>query len=347
MSLSRHCARHPLAVALLMVLLTVVLTHCGSSNSGESATQETEQDKFTVNERVEIERAIGPTDGLPDELKRAFALTNEFTILPPPEPGDWLEVYPEEGQTFEEFVESRPNMPTKQRCVIYVLPLGEFDKGESPSMKTLAAFTQMYFAMNVQILEGVSLEDIDPTDRVNRYTGKRQLYTPDILGYLIQNLPDDAYCLIALTMIDLYPDPQWNYVFGSALLRERVGVFSFARYDPAFFGEERPNDYSALILERSMKVMSHEIGHMFGLKHCTFLLCNMNGSNSLRETDRAPLHLCPVCLRKLAYVTGLDVVDRYHNLADFYEEINFAEEAQWVWHRLDTITSSSSLPNEA
>jgi archaemetzincin len=35
-------------------------------------------------------------------------------------------------------------------------------------------------------------------------------------------------------MEDLYPDPAWNFVFGQASLRERVEVFSFARYDPAF-----------------------------------------------------------------------------------------------------------------
>ena len=84
--------------------------------------------------------------------------------------------------------------------------------------------------------------------------------------------------------------------------------------------------------------MAHEIGHMFGLSHCTFLLCIMNGSNNLEEMDRAPLHLCPICLRKLAYATGFDVVDRYRDLNGFYRDSGFTEDAQWVSGRLETIT---------
>ena len=38
-------------------------------------------------------------------------------------------------------------------------------------------------------------------------------------------------------MTDLYPRDEWNYVFGLASIRERTGVFSFARYDNRFFTE--------------------------------------------------------------------------------------------------------------
>ena len=61
-------------------------------------------------------------------------------------------------------------------------------------------------------------------------------------------------------MIDLYPQESWNYVFGQASLRDRVGVFSFARYDPAFFGGERAEGWQTLMLKRSCKVLAHEIG---------------------------------------------------------------------------------------
>jgi hypothetical protein len=35
------------------------------------------------------------------------------------------------------------------------------------------------------------------------------------------------------------PGPGWNFVFGEARFHDRVGVYSFARYDPAFYGEPR------------------------------------------------------------------------------------------------------------
>ena len=51
-------------------------------------------------------------------------------------------------------------------------------------------------------------------------------------------LPDDAYCLIGLMNMDLYPRKGWNFVFGISRLVRRVGVFSLARYAPKFIPEE-------------------------------------------------------------------------------------------------------------
>jgi archaemetzincin len=64
-------------------------------------------------------------------------------------------------------------------------------------------------------------------------------------------------------MEDLYPDPHWNFVFGQASLQDRVGVFSFARYDPFFYGESHSSQYQELLLRRSAKVLVHETAHMF------------------------------------------------------------------------------------
>lgn len=55
----------------------------------------------------------------------------------------------------------------------------------------------------------------------------------------------------------------------------------------------------------------------------------MNGSNSLAETDRQPLHLCPDCLGKLAWNRGLDVRRRYERLAGFLAAHGLADEAGW------------------
>jgi len=49
-----------------------------------------------------------------------------------------------------------------------------------------------------------------------------------------QMKPHYIQCMLGITMIDLYPQPSWNFVFGLALPEQRapvggVGVFSFAR----------------------------------------------------------------------------------------------------------------------
>ena len=84
-----------------------------------------------------------------------------------------------------------------------------------------------------------------------------------------------------------------------------------------------------------MKVLTHETGHIFGLPHCIYFACVMNGSNHLQESDRRPLHLCPVCLRKLQLSVGFDVVKRYRELASFDKEAGFADEAGWLAKRLN------------
>lgn len=81
-------------------------------------------------------------------------------------------------------------------------------------------------------------------------------------------------------------------------------------------------------------MLVHEAGHMFGLAHCTFFNCLMNGSNRLAESDRRPLHLCPVCLRKLQWSVGFDVLERYRALERFSHAASFSDEAEWFSRRI-------------
>jgi archaemetzincin len=138
-------------------------------------------------------------------------------------------------------------------------------------------------------------------------------------------------------MEDLYPDPAWNFVFGQASPRDRVGVFSFARYNPEFYGEKAFPDHQENFLQRCCKVLAHETAHMFGLMHCIYFHCLENGSNHLQESDRRPFHFCPVCLRKLQYSIGFDVVDRYEHLAEFHGRVGFQDQADWVRRRLEEV----------
>jgi len=138
-------------------------------------------------------------------------------------------------------------------------------------------------------------------------------------------------------MEDLYPAPSWNFVFGQAGLRERVGVFSFVRYDPTFYGSAPGGKDESTLLRRSCRILAHETGHMFSLQHCVYFRCVMNGSNHLEESDSRPLALCPVCLRKLHACIGFDVLDRYRKLLRFYEKVHFDEEAVWISNRLRKI----------
>jgi archaemetzincin len=291
----------------------------------------------------EIRRAaVGELSGLPAVLQKAFAPDDAaFEPIPAPQPNDWLAVHEEPRQTFQEFTASQPNRPSQDRHVIYLQPLGSFSPERSPSLDKLREFAAAFFAMEVKVLPPLAIETAKFTTRRNPYTGNAQILTSDVLNFLKGRVPPDAFCILAVTMEDLYPEPSWNFVFGQASLRERVGIYSFARYDPAFYGDPRRTGYETLLLRCSCKVLAHEAGHMFGLAHCTYFNCLMNGSNHLAESDRRPLHLCPVCLRKLQWSIGFDALERYRALEHVNRAAGFIDEADWLNRRIKTIATGN------
>jgi archaemetzincin len=83
---------------------------------------------------------------------------------------------------------------------------------------------------------------------------------------------------------------------------------------------------------------------MFGIEHCIWFRCTMNGCNHLEEFDASPLHLCPVDLRKLQWSVGFDVMERYRRLRDFYRQAGVNDDVEWVEKRLRFI-AADTRPN--
>jgi archaemetzincin len=297
--------------------------------------------RFTPPTRAQRLAAIGLTTALPELLQRALDPRDDFQPIPQPQPDDWLANHAEVGQTFDQFTRSLPNRPDNRRSKLYLQPLGRFNDSEAPSLEQLRAFTAAFFMMEVVVLPPTELAQNHISSRRNPWTGQQQLLTGDILNMLQARLPRDAFALLGITMTDLYPDPNWNFVFGQASPRERVGVYSFARYDPGFYGQALTEGAGKLMLRRSCKVLAHETCHMFGIEHCVWFHCLMNGSNHLAESDARPLHLCPVDLHKLQWSVGFDAVERYRRLLDFHRRAGFEDEAQWLERRLRFV----ALPN--
>jgi len=294
-------------------------------------------DRFTPPNEKQRRSAIGATTGLPKTLQRAFDAADHFEPVPAPGPSDWLGNHAEPGQTFEQYRRERVNRLDRLRRKLYLQPLGGFPAATSPDLDHLQQFAEAFFTLPVELRPAVDLAGLPITSRTHPITRQRQLLTSDILFWLQTRLPKNAYCILAITMADLYPADEWNFVFGQASLRKRVGVYSFLRYDPGFYGETR-GDARKLILLRSCKVLAHETGHMFGLQHCVYFRCLMNGSNHLGESDDRPPHLCPVCLRKLHHAMRFDVSARDKRLLRFSQKAGFEDGAAWLTRRLEYVT---------
>jgi archaemetzincin len=220
--------------------------------------------QFTPPTRAQQLAAIGPTMGLPQPLQRALEPRGDFLPISEPQPSDWLANHTEVGQTFDQFTRSLLNHPDNQRSKLYIQPLDRFNESDGPALDQLRRFTTAFFMLEVVVLPPSDWTQDHITSRRNPWTGQTQLLTGDILNALEARLPKDAFALLGITMTDLYPDPSWNFVFGQASTRDRVGVYSFARYDPRFYGQAPSADSRMLMLRRSLKVLAHETCHMLG-----------------------------------------------------------------------------------
>jgi archaemetzincin len=328
--------------ALVGVLAVFCVSGCRSCarrqrRVGAEAGRVAKEGRVVEMEPKNAREAVGKISRLDPKMERAFEPHDHFELLKPPRPGEWLHEHPEPGQTFSRFVAAGYNKPDPSRHELVLQPIGSFSGEGSPDIEELERFAEAYFMLPVESRKPLDPDEVEVTSRKNPFTRNRQLLAPEILDRLKSKLPADAFAMLGITMTDLYPDPSWNFVFGMASFRERVGVFSFCRYDPDFYGEKREDGYRKLLLRRSIKVLAHETLHMFGLQHCVYYRCIANGSNHLREADRRPIHLCPVCLRKLHHAVGFDVGERYRALLRVYRHLGFEREVEWVKDRLSWI----------
>ena len=280
--------------------------------------------------------AIGSLDDISTEARVLFNPAS-FQPITAPGPMDWLAVQAERGQSFQQWIQAGANIPRPPRNRIYFQPIGEFPK-EAPKLETLKNWAEAFFSLPTSMLPAKSAESLKVYSRNKGEPNKTQLLTTDVLSRLKAQIPRDAFCLLAITFEDLYPDPKWNFVFGQASLQERVGVYSFVRFDPAFYGQKDANREQT-ILRRSCRILAHETGHMFGIQHCIYFRCVMNGSNDIEEADAQPLHLCPVDLHKLHASVRFDVVERYAHLQDFCRSHGLTEEANWIGAQLKSVRS--------
>jgi archaemetzincin len=217
--------------------------------------------------------------------------------------------------------------------------------------------------MTVEVAPPVDLSQIRKlTRRIHQATNREQFLVSNIRKFLKSRRPRRAFCTLGVTVADLYPSPEWNFVLGEASMGEGCGVFSFGRYfNSAIAPATSPSTTNAAVEieegEREQlknlwvlmrvgtlcgddpyqndddlypfsflfpQVMSHELCHIFGLKHCYYFNCAMNESASIAEAATQPLFLCPVCLRKMHKVVGFNPLERYRQMLQVIKQLHSA-----------------------
>jgi len=105
--------------------------------------------------------------------------------------------------------------------------------------------------------------------------------------------------LLGVTDVDLFV-PDLNFVFGQAEIGGTAAVMSIHRLRPEFYGGGA--DESALLARAATEAV-HELGHTFGLPHCSSPTCVMFFSNSILDTDRKGHRLCQQCRARAKQVS--------------------------------------------
>ena len=136
-------------------------------------------------------------------------------------------------------------------------------------------------------------------DLSNFYDPARRQYDANkLLKEIELNSPAESLKNIGIFRVDLFI-PILTYIFGQAYLNGRTGIVSLYRLRNELYGME-PNNESLYL--RLKKVVIHELGHTFGLKHCHNPSCVMLSSTYMEDIDQKEAELCINCRRELGLV---------------------------------------------
>jgi archaemetzincin len=129
------------------------------------------------------------------------------------------------------------------------------------------------------------------------YNDLRKQYDANIILGRLSREAIGGNKVLALTKLDLYTSScNLNFIFVQAQCPGRVALVSLHRLNPVFYGQSF--DYK-LLLERTIKESVHELGHTFGLSHCSNPKCVMSFSNSIVDVDNKRPVFCENCKGRL------------------------------------------------
>jgi archaemetzincin len=129
---------------------------------------------------------------------------------------------------------------------------------------------------------------------------RRQYRSVEMMKALSRRMPADAARVLGVTEADL-SIPMLTFLFGQAQLDGPIALISLCRLRQEFYGLP-PDD--ALLRERIVKEILHELGHTFGLTHCADTRCAMSVSTHVEFVDVKSARYCPRCGNHIARRAG-------------------------------------------
>jgi len=169
---------------------------------------------------------------------------------------------------------------------IVLISIGYF---ETDLLEKVVQEVEQEFMVPVKIREGhLDLSEFYNPAR-NQYDANKLLKVIDAEFAL------DHAKTLGIFNVDLFI-PILTYIFGQAFLNGRSGIASLYRLRNERYGLKSDEK---LFIERLRKEIIHELGHSFGLIHCTNPTCVMRSSTYVEDIDQKSHQFCSKCNAEL------------------------------------------------
>lgn len=170
---------------------------------------------------------------------------------------------------------------------IYILPIAVSTTGVVEKIRTELETT---FQIPTAILPSVP-----QIPALSYNIQRKQYHSTRLLADIRKQALPDSVRILGIVNVDLFV-PELNFVFGEADVSGRAAIISLSRLHPEFY-RMPPNEQ--LFERRAVKEAVHELGHTFGLGHCSDPRCVMFFSNHIGDTDKKSRDFCVKCKLKI------------------------------------------------
>ena len=169
---------------------------------------------------------------------------------------------------------------------LYLVAIGNVPANALEWIENTAA---EWFPLPIRRLPSLSIPE-------SAYDAKREQYqSVEIMKMLSQSAPRDASRVLGVTDVDL-SIPMLSFLFGQAQFDGPIAVVSLCRLQQEFYGLP-PQE--SLLRERTVKEVLHELGHTFGLVHCSEPACVMSLATHIELVDAKSEQYCARCGMRL------------------------------------------------
>lgn len=252
-------------------------------------------------------------------------------LYPQPAPGAIPEGDEKDvSQSFLEFVEMGEREPNEEGTGRFQIGAYGREKiavsflHESSPDERLVRFISAFIGLHTEI-HRTGLELKTPTKRKASFVDKSrclefplrkkcgQLDVFSVFDVVVEYIPSNAYSLVLYLKKPLF-DPTIEMNVTGRACGDRVAVISTHEQT-----------------RRELFITSvHELLHTMGFDHCEAWACTMNANDSGEGTT---IELCPADLRKLHFITGLDLRERWQKLHRICCEEGWVQDADWFAQR--------------